>query len=71
MQSHRNNILDYPIQNALTSTMRKEAAKQNNIEFMSMWAGQAAYLCKALPATHLIEELNSEVIALLKQSSQE
>lgn len=66
MQSHEKNILDYPIQNALTSAMRKEAAKQNNIDFMSMWAGQAAYLCKALPATQLIEKLNSEVIALLK-----
>jgi nitronate monooxygenase len=47
--------------------MRKEAGKQNNIDFMSMWAGQAAYLCKALPAAQLIEELNSEAIAL-KQS---
>ena len=70
MQSHENNILDYPIQNALTSAMRKESAKQNNVDFMSMWAGQAAYLCKALPVAQLIEELNREVIALLKQSSQ-
>lgn len=69
MQSHEKNILDYPIQNILTSSMRKESAKQNNTEFMSMWTGQAAYLCKALPAAQLIEELNSEVIALLKQSS--
>ncbi len=70
MQSHEKNILDYPIQNALTSGMRKESARQNNIDFMSMWAGQAAYLCKALSAAQLIEELNSEVITLLKQSSQ-
>jgi hypothetical protein len=69
MQSHEKRILDYPIQNALTSAMRKESAKQNNTDFMSMWAGQAAYLCKALPAAQLIEELNNEVIALLKQSS--
>ncbi len=47
--------------------MRHEAAKQNNTEFMSMWAGQATYLCKTLPAAQLIEELNSEVITLLKQ----
>ncbi|EKD72660.1 MAG: hypothetical protein ACD_45C00618G0004 [uncultured bacterium] len=66
MQSHEKNILDYPIQNALTSAMRKEAAKQNNADFMSMWAGQAAQFCKALPAAQLIEELNSEVTTLLK-----
>jgi nitronate monooxygenase len=69
MQSHENNILDYPMQNALTRTMRQEATKQNNSEFMSMWAGQAAYLCKALPAAQLIEELDAEIIVLLKQLS--
>ena len=65
MQLHEKNILDYPIQNALTSSMRKEAYKQNNADFISMWAGQAAYLCKTLSAAQLIEELNSQVIALL------
>jgi len=70
MQSHENNILDYPIQNTLTNAMRKEAAKQNNTDFMSMWAGQGAFLCKALPAAQLISELNSEVIDLLKQLEQ-
>ncbi len=67
MQSHEKYILDYPIQNTLTRAMRQTAAKQNNTEFMSMWAGQAAYLCKTLPAAQLIEELNREVITLLKQ----
>ncbi len=69
MQSHEKNILDHPIQNALSSAMRKEAARQNNNEFMSMWAGQAAQFCKAIPAAQLIEELNNEVTVLLKQSS--
>ncbi len=67
MKPHEKNILDYPIQNALTSAMRKEAGKQDNIDFMSMWAGQAAYLCKARSAMHFIEELNREVIALLSK----
>lgn len=65
MQAHKNDILDYPIQNKLTSTMRKEAAKQNNIDFMSLWAGQAAYLCKSLPAAKLMQELNDQVAKLL------
>lgn len=61
MQSHENDILDYPIQNALTSAMRKEAYKQNNTDFMSMWAGQSAYLCKEISAARLIEDLNNEI----------
>jgi nitronate monooxygenase len=65
MQSHENIILDYPIQNALTSSMRMEAGKQDNTDFLSMWAGQASYLCKELPASQLIKKLNDEVMALL------
>lgn len=61
MQPHETDILDYPIQNAITSTMRKEAAKQNCTDFMSMWAGQSAQLCKALPAAQFIQELNKEM----------
>lgn len=59
---HERAILEYPIQNKLTQMMRKEAAKQNNIDFMSMWAGSSCYLCKELPAAKIIEELNNELI---------
>lgn len=65
MQSHEKEIIDYPIQNTLTSAMRKEAAKQNNTDFISMWAGQAAYLCKPLLASQIIDELNDGVFELL------
>lgn len=61
MQLHEHDILDYPIQNALTSAMRKEAAKQNNTDFMSLWAGQSAYLCKEISAAKLIEDFDNEV----------
>lgn len=67
MQAHANDVLDYPIQNALTSTMRKEAAQQNNTDFMSLWAGQSAFLCKELSAAELVKELNNDVIALLNK----
>lgn len=66
MESYSDAILEYPIQNKLTSTMRREAAKANNIDFMSMWAGQAAYLCKDLPAAKLLQELQNEIKFLLK-----
>ncbi len=69
MKAYENDILDYPIQNTLTHAMRKEASRQNRIDFMSMWAGQAANLCKALPAAQLIQELNNQVLAILNKSS--
>ena len=57
MQAHEKEILDYPIQNALTRTMRKAAEQQNDLDFMSMWAGQHAYLSKGLPVREFIDEL--------------
>lgn len=55
MQPYDQEILDYPIQNALTSVMRKMAAQQDNIDFMSLWSGQAAYLCRAVSAADLLQ----------------
>lgn len=51
------NILDYPVQNALTNAMRKKAAEKNNIDFMSMWAGQSVTLCRDITAGELIDVL--------------
>lgn len=68
MQSQADTILDYPIQNALTFMMRKEAGNKNINDFMSMWAGQDAYLCKDQPASQLIQMLNDEILALINNS---
>ncbi len=59
MQPHEKEILDYPIQNALTRAMRKTAEQQNTTEFMSLWAGQHAYLCQDLSVRTLIDELTA------------
>ena len=69
MQDYLDDILDYPIQNALTIGMRKEAMKQGSTDFMSMWAGQTAYLCKDLPAAEVMHVLNDEVTKLLKKQT--
>jgi nitronate monooxygenase len=53
-------ILDYPIQNALTRPMRNAAAQQDNVEFMSLWAGQSAHLCRNLQASELVQRLMEE-----------
>ncbi len=67
MESHSTELLAYPIQNAVTAPMRKEAARQNQVELLSLLAGQAAYLSKGIPAKQLINELNNDVITLLKK----
>ena len=54
-------ILDYPIQNALTSAMRKVAITQNNTHFMSLWSGQSAPLCRNMSARELVSALVAEV----------
>ncbi|MBS0350076.1 MAG: nitronate monooxygenase [Proteobacteria bacterium] len=62
---NQSNILDYPIQNALTSVMRKAAIIKNNTNFMSLWSGQSAQLCRDMSASELMNELTVEVEALL------
>ncbi|MFJ7731503.1 NAD(P)H-dependent flavin oxidoreductase [Lysinibacillus sp. NPDC097231] len=37
-------VAPYPLQNDLTSTIRKESAKQGNAEYLSMWMGENSYL---------------------------
>ncbi len=53
-------ILDYPVQNALTNAMRKKAKERNDINFMSLWAGQSVSLCRNLPANKLMNTLVKE-----------
>ncbi|RFU68250.1 nitronate monooxygenase family protein [Bacillus sp. V59.32b] len=56
----------FPTQNALTNDIRKEAARQNNPEFMSLWAGQATRLLKKdLGAERLIHSIIIEAARLL------
>ncbi|KTD10894.1 2-nitropropane dioxygenase [Legionella gratiana] len=57
------NILNYPIQNVLTTAMRKKAKEEQNIDFMSMWSGQSAQLCRKTSAREFINALVFEVEA--------
>lgn len=53
-------ILPFPIQNAMTRGMRNEAGKQHCTDFMSLWAGQSAHLCREIPVAKLMRELVDE-----------
>ena len=63
MEPYETQIPDYPIQNALTSPLRKAASKQNRLEFMSLWAGQGGALCQKKKVKDLIEQWVKEINA--------
>ncbi|WJH37353.1 nitronate monooxygenase [Paenibacillus sp. CC-CFT747] len=50
----------YPVQNALTRELRREAARQERIEFMSLWAGQGSRLATDVPAGVRVRELAAQ-----------
>jgi nitronate monooxygenase len=58
----------FPTQNTLTNDIRKEAARQNKSEYMSLWAGQATRLLrKDFGAGQLIQSIIEEAEKLLHQ----
>ncbi|PLR94176.1 NAD(P)H-dependent flavin oxidoreductase [Bacillus sp. T33-2] len=50
----------FPVQNTLTTGLRKAAALQNNPEYMSLWAGQSLRLAKAQSVKELINNIISD-----------
>ncbi|MGE5622819.1 MAG: NAD(P)H-dependent flavin oxidoreductase [Bacillota bacterium] len=60
MQPAESQVPAYPVQNALTGTLRAQAAKLNETELMSLWAGQGVAMVRAMPAARLLETLVAE-----------
>ncbi|MCF3944344.1 NAD(P)H-dependent flavin oxidoreductase [Oceanobacillus alkalisoli] len=56
---------DYPIQNELTKGIRKEAAKQNRPEYLSLWAGQHPRSSTEKHAKELIQSIVSQINSLV------
>jgi nitronate monooxygenase len=65
MMNQLDAIPDYPIQHYLTQDIREAAKRIDNIDFMSLWAGQSAHLAKPKPAG----ELTKDLINALQQPS--
>jgi nitronate monooxygenase len=59
---------DFPIQNGLTQDIRKAAAKQNKINYMSLWAGQGTRLSRSISAAKLIENIMQEAKQVLEKN---
>jgi nitronate monooxygenase len=52
-------VAPFPVQNSFTSGIRKEAAKQSNPEYMSLWSGQSPRLSKDVSVAELMADLVS------------
>jgi nitronate monooxygenase len=59
----------YPVQRGLTSAMRADAARQDDIARMQAWAGQGGALARAEPAGTLFTRIWSDAQALLSNSA--
>jgi len=58
-------ILPFPLQNAVTRPLRSAAAKQDRSEFLSLWAGQGVRLAHRQSAADLVVRLVRETNAAL------
>ncbi|WP_044337115.1 NAD(P)H-dependent flavin oxidoreductase [Rossellomorea aquimaris] len=61
MQEYKNQLPSYPIQNALTKELRKQAGRQGVPELMSLWSGQSPRLSREVSAKELLESIVSRV----------
>jgi nitronate monooxygenase len=59
-KTQRANIASFPVQNDLTRKMRAESTKKNNIEYISLWAGQNFQATRKISATQLFNDLLAE-----------
>jgi nitronate monooxygenase len=59
--------LPYPQQNALTGELRRAAAKAENADLLSLWAGQAVALARSRPARDLVLELTRETREVIER----
>ena len=63
MAGKESSILSFPLQNTLTREMRKAAAKRNNPEYLSLWAGRGVARARSMLAAELIKALVAEMAA--------
>lgn len=67
MNEYNDDIPDYPIQNQLTSAIRKEAAREGNEQWTHLWSGQSPRLAQCSSASTLMERIVQQAKQLLNQ----
>lgn len=58
-------VLPFPLQNALTRSLRTAAGQAGRAEFLSLWAGQGLGLARRQPAVALVARLVAETEAAI------
>lgn len=67
MEGVEGQVPAYPIQNALTASIRSAAAASGDTELMSLWAGAEVARARAMPAAQLVHTLVAEMRAAHKE----
>ncbi|MFJ7827002.1 NAD(P)H-dependent flavin oxidoreductase [Psychrobacillus sp. NPDC096623] len=60
MKEHENSLPNFPIQNALTQSIRKASASQNIKDYMSLWSGQSGTLARIETVEQLVQRIMDE-----------
>lgn len=59
--------LPYPLQRSATGPLRARGTQENDLSVIQAWAGQSAFLARAMPATEIVQALWTEArIALAR-----
>ncbi|MFC5404169.1 NAD(P)H-dependent flavin oxidoreductase [Cohnella soli] len=66
MQQYPGEIPAYPIQNALTRDIRQAAAKANDSQYMSLWAGQGVRLANDQSAAAIVKQTIDQAYTLVQ-----
>ena len=66
MEVYEDELPKYPIQNMLTQPLRKEAAKQQRPEWMSLWSGQGSRLSKRQSVRDMMDHIVEEIDHLIQ-----
>lgn len=63
---YQGEIPEYPIQNQLTTAIRKTAAREGDAEYTHLWSGQSPRLARTISAAELIRQIVQEAETLLQ-----
>ncbi|WP_205501986.1 NAD(P)H-dependent flavin oxidoreductase [Rufibacter psychrotolerans] len=65
MAPHEALVLPYPVQEVLTRALREKVGPEDVAKVFPLWAGQAAYLARELPASQIVAAVLQEAEAIL------
>lgn len=66
MSQYEGDIPDYPIQNELTSSIRKAAANIGDKELTHMWSGQSPRLATTHPANTIMSNIINQINQIMQ-----